>query len=155
MNEFENGIKFEGTEILIPWKTPIRKLKNFGSPDVVKRGDRIEFIWRNVSLLNGIGGNWMASFCYCDFNNQYFNKVSLYFGGDKISFEAYGKIQQHLLKKLGHPIFQREDNHLKDKEIKWQIGQVYIYLYLFEMHEWRLSLSIGIAVQCNLHSLYV
>lgn len=141
MKEIINGIHFEKTDIFIPWNVPLSSIKDYGHPNIVYNGGKTEIIWKNKSLLDGITGNWVTYYFSYEVDRT-FKEIGLAFSGDKASLEAYSNIRQHLFKELGLPILQKEED--TDKELKWQIGNCYVFLYLFEMHAYRCTLTIGI-----------
>ena len=40
LDKLERGVCFEGTDILIPWYTPMPSLKHYGNPEVINMSDR-------------------------------------------------------------------------------------------------------------------
>ncbi len=158
----EEGITFESSGLFLKWNTPIKKLKSIGNPKFESGGGHASIIWENEALLNGIIGNWSVH--YWAWENEalpirIINRIFGYFSGykdilirnklksidlnyseDTESFEAYEYLKAHLLGILGEPQIQKEGH---DKEIKWISRNYYICLYLFEMHAYRCSLSIG------------
>jgi hypothetical protein len=140
-NKFEKGICFEGTDIFIPWYTPMEKLKDYGHPEITNNAGRIIVTWKDKTLLKSISGAWSVSF-FSHESETPFKMVQLSFMGDSKSFEAYSRHKEYLQEELGVISVQKESND--ENETKWINGNLYIWLYLFEMHAFRYNLTIGI-----------
>lgn len=141
-NELKQRICFEDSLVCIEWGTKLNKLKKIGEPQVLTVGGKIQIVWKNMSLLEGIKGDWMVSTFPPNDMKQPFKSIHVNYVGDKEANETYLKIKQHLVSLVGEPSYVNEDG--QSHEIKWLNGQHYIHLYLFEMHAFRCVLTIGI-----------
>jgi hypothetical protein len=142
-DKLERGVCFEGTDILIPWYTPMPSLKHYGNPEVINMSDRVVIIWNDKTLLEGISG-WWSAFYYTFESENLFKSISLSYVGDSESKDAYCKHKEYLLSKLGPSNMQSQDGD--EKEVKWINNEgVFVYLILFEMHVFRCNLTIGIS----------
>jgi hypothetical protein len=139
--KLKQGIFLEKSKLFIKWHTPQNEYKSIAHPMIEESGERINFIWKGESLLGGLEGDWTVSYFQHELV-RLFKSISLFYTGDKKSFEAYDRIKMHLLKIFGDPLLQNET--MDEKEMKWEIGECHIHLYLFEMHAFRCSLTIGI-----------
>ena len=161
-DSFKEGITFEKSGLFLKWYTPIKKLKFIGNPKLESGGGHASIIWENEALLNGITGNWSVH--YWAWENEafpiriinrifgYFSRykdilirnkfksIDLEYSGDKKSFEAYEYLKTHLLGIFGDPQIQKEEH---EKTSEWIFEDFHIHLYLFEIHEYHCSLSIG------------
>ena len=135
-------ICFEDSSICLEWGTELYKLKELGHPQVLAVGGKVQIIWQNMRLLEGIKGDWMISTFPPNDLNQPFKSIHIKYVGDKEANEAYLKIKQHLVSLVGEPSYV--DENLQSNELKWLNEQYYIRLYLFEMHAFRCVLTIGI-----------
>jgi|GEM_PF-1506662 hypothetical protein len=146
LDKLERGVCFEGTDILIPWYTPMPSLKHYGNPEVIdKMSDRVVFMWKDKTLLESMSG-WWSAYYYTFESEALFKSISLSYVGDSESIDAYCKHKEYLLSKLGPPNRQSEVGN--EREVKWINNEgVYVYLILFEMHVLRCNLTIGINQQ--------
>jgi hypothetical protein len=138
--KLQKCVHFDDSDIVINWNMAIRKLKKIGQPDVVKNNGRTEIIWRDSTLLE-IKGDWSTSYFPYEIR-KLFKSIHLSYPGDKQSLDMYEKIKKLLLNGLGTPVLEKENDD--EKEVKWERGNCYVYLNLFEMHAYRCSLTIGI-----------
>lgn len=140
-NEIVHGIHFERTDIVLKWNIAMEALLDIGNPIIAEVDGRMVIKWKNRSLLNGIVGTWMTTY-FPHENLRPFKSIDLIYSGDKISLDEYQKMKSHLLIELGNPAKEKESE--EEKEAKWENGDCFIHLYLFEMHTYRCSLTIGV-----------
>jgi len=137
-NDLEKGIRFEGTDIFLQWGVPFEELMRTHNPEIFRNGGQIQISWGKQSLLDRIEGTWTANDLH---NPENFRAIGLSYGGDITSFEKFNSLKQHLLLKLGEPD-KIEDSD--EKAMEWENGELFILLYLFKMHDYRCSLTVGL-----------
>jgi hypothetical protein len=133
------GIQFENTNIFIPWKTRNKDLVKIGNPKVEKDSEEVTIYWPSSSLLYGLVGDWEVMY-YNHKKYEYFYSIGLLFAGDDIAFKKYDEIKNHITATFGLPDLIKEE--VGEKRIKWVLSEVELYLYLFEMHEFRVTFDI-------------
>lgn len=140
-DKIKAGICFENSNAMIPWNMPLNKIELIDNPEIVNENGRLDIVWKNRALLDGINGNWTVSL-FPDEKADLFKSIGVYLTGDQISKDTYSQMKSHLLELLGKPGIENETG--EEREMKWTNGNYYIDLYLFEMHSFRLSLRVGI-----------
>jgi hypothetical protein len=139
-HDLKNGIHLEKSNLFIAWNSSIDCLKSKFNPEVITANGKLVLIWKDESLLDGITGNWEIAWFQYEIQKT-FHSISLDFSGDKKSFEAYEKLKLHLSDRLGKPTKNEESTD--EKETRWEHEGYYVFLYLFEMHEYKCILTIG------------
>lgn len=140
-NCLEKGVRFENTDIVIPWRIAIGKLPAYGAPALDINNGQYSVVWNESVLLNGIAGPWYASY----FPHEAaipFKSVGLFYTGDAVAQERYKAYSNHLITHLGQP--HRQDEQNGDKEMIWRNNDYYVQLYLFDMHVFRCALNVGV-----------
>lgn len=137
LDRFRYGIFFENNGLFLKWHTPFSSLKKIGNPEIDTDSGRLDIIWKDTVLLDGLKGDWHAS----SLNSYYLTSISYYQVGDDISLKNFDVYEAHLTKLLGNPVVDGDRNG--DVSLNWENKYVSVFLYLFEMHCYRLSLSIN------------
>lgn len=139
--ELKKGIYIEEDNVLIEWGTSVRLLQKIASPEVLEQNGRTEIIWHDKTILKNLKGDWRFSFFPYEMFKS-FDKISLFAIGDKQATEAYDKYKNILSNEIGEPSMSNEMQN-GDKQLKWENKSHSIFLYLFEMHSLRCSLTIS------------
>ncbi len=137
----EKGILLEDINILLEWNKPLKQLAIENNAAIIEQADRTSVEWGKHTILNGLELN--LSNTYLLSKPEKFNFIECDFNGDKESFNYFYIIEKHLEKHFGKPLESEDDLEIKrHKSRVWQISNVRIRLYLFEMHAFRLNFRI-------------
>lgn len=115
------------------------RLKDLGNPLISFEISKYIFRWENSCFLNGLKGDLIYSYSSNEIN-PILDQLVMYTAGDNESQKVFEYTKKHLYDLLGGPLQIEEDDN--DRCITWSIGNVQVILYLFEMHAYRLSLTI-------------
>jgi len=137
----ENGILLEDKNVVLEWNKSVLELAKENNAKIIEQDDRIIINWGTHIILNGI--KLELSNTYLLEKPDKFNFIESTFNGDDESFNNFNLIERHIEKYYGNPIKSEDDMEIKRDKIRiWEISNIKIKLYLFEIHAFRLNFTI-------------
>ena len=138
------GLVFEESNVFLKWGSFIDSYvrNNECTKEIVT--DNTVYFWGKRKIFNGLELPFSTEFSnngikrWCRLVNRLEYKVV----GDEIAKTEFHTISNHLIENLGVPKVKDESIELNEIYLEWRIDKVFISLYLFEQHSYKLELLI-------------
>jgi len=143
MKNLSEGILFEENGALLKWG---KSLDTLGKTNHAKKEDkngRTYYYWGTHSILNGLNLDLVSDYLHDKpwYFPRKFHSIQHIVIGDIEAKKSFSELAKHLTEHFGEP--QKEENVEQDDILLlWQIDSVTIQLYFFEMHCYRVHLTI-------------
>jgi hypothetical protein len=106
--------------------------------------DNTVYFWGKRKIFNGLELPFSTDFSNNGIKRWFrlVNRLEYKVVGDEIAKTEFHTISNHLIENLGEPKVKDESIELNEIYLEWRINKVYISLYLFEQHCYKLHLLI-------------
>ncbi len=123
LDSINKGLYLENLNILVPWKTSVDNIVEYGQPEIILQSDqRIDAIWKNVKIFGGLSLDLNAMFWQTFFGRNKFNNAHAY-----IDKETFDNFKTHLDSYFGQEGMLIKQNGL-EYYFKWAINNCKIKL---------------------------
>ena len=143
MNSLTKGILFEDNQEFLSWEEPLNDIKSRLASNKLDKGDRIIYDWGEHEILNGLKVR-LSTTHWKTLENHFTNKfkeINSWTIGDSEAQTEYSRISEHLKKNLGEPS-EKDESNREEKFLTWNFDHVFVRLYFFEQHCFKLVLTI-------------
>jgi hypothetical protein len=143
-SNLNKGLTFEETNVFLKWGSCIDSyvISNECTKEIL--ADNTVYFWGKRKIFNGLELPFSTDFSNNGIKRWFrlVNRLEYKVVGDEIAKTEFHTISNHLIENLGEPKVKDESIELNEIYLEWRINKVYISLYLFEQHCYKLHLLI-------------
>jgi len=144
-HRLSEGIFFEDTGILLPWKKSLKDLRKIGKPKIRKETDKVHLYWQEEHLwLDGLRSNFNTTFFDSNYaidlaKNEHINQnLSMELinfstsDGAKSPRQEFERVKTHMIGVFGQPTFYSDDYKFGLPLAEWHIQEILLAFMVFE-----------------------
>ena len=143
-SNLNKGLVFEESNVFLKWGSCIDSYVRNNECTKEILTDNTVYFWGKRKIFNGLELPFSTDFSNNGIKRWFrlVNRLEYKVVGDEIAKTEFHTISNHLIENLGVPKVKDESIELNEIYLEWRIDKVFISLYLFEQHSYKLELLI-------------